>query len=263
MRARASKTDVELMMMQIVGCSSVYPAEDQATSGYLLRGNFGSVLIDCGYLIADKIAKYYNIQRLAAVIISHMHPDHCDSLLTLGRFIFEERLKRTHLFLPPQEAEKTHELCNVNYFRAELNRYFNVIEYDSTKALCIDSLQIKMMLTKHPINTYAMRFTELDNSRDLVYTSDTGWFDGLAEFCCGAYLMLVEAGDYPPASSLDEQERWHLTPEEAGQLIQKAEAKKGIITHYDSKYSEQILSMASRMCQRDITLAMEHDEYAI
>jgi ribonuclease BN (tRNA processing enzyme) len=252
------------MIMHILGRSSVYPAKGEATSGYLLHGTFGYVLIDCGCLIADKVAAHCDLQHLSAVVISHMHPDHCDSLATLSTFIYKKHLTRLPVFLPPGGIRGSQQLHGVIACCNALTSCAKVIEYDPSQTLCLNELRITFKLTKHSINAYAMRFSESGNSRELVYTSDTGWFDGLAAFCQGAYLMLVEAGNYPLATISEEPERWHLTPEEAGQLIREAGVEQGVVTHYDSRYSEQILSMASRMCGlRNVVLAAECGEYSI
>ena len=51
---------------------------------------------------------------------------------------------------------------------------------------------VRVVRTAHPVETYAVRVET--RGRALVYTSDTGWFAGLADFARAADLLLAEAG---------------------------------------------------------------------
>ncbi len=240
------------------------PAENRATSGYLVCGGCVSVLFDCGYLVADRLEKYCDPRKLSAVIISHMHPDHYDGLFALDQMLFEKQAQPIPVFLPPDGIRVLQQIQEDDLHRESIGRAIKVQEYDPSMGLCIDTLRINFTLTRHSTSSYAMRVSEKGNTKCLVYTSDTGWFDELVSVCRGAELVLVEAGEYPTAGNDREAERWHLTPEEAGRLIGEANVAKGIITHCEAKYSKEILSIASRMCGRgNVVLAAECAEFVI
>jgi ribonuclease BN (tRNA processing enzyme) len=121
-----------------------------------------------------------------------------------------------------------------------------------------------MMMTRHPINTYAMCFSDPTSENRLVFTSDTGWFDELVGFCSGAQLLLVEATDYPQPESDESVQRWHLGPAEAGRLIREAKVERAIVTHYDARYSQAMLSDVRSVSANDrVVLARPHEEHLI
>ncbi len=68
-----------------------------------------------------------------------------------------------------------------------------------------------------------------DGSR-LAYTGDTGPSDAVVEAVRGADLLLVEAA--LRSSRDDDEERGHLTPEEAIELATRSGARSALLVHY-------------------------------
>jgi len=194
-----------------------------------------------------------------------MHPDHYYGLFALSNRLHAERLRHLPLFLPPSGAKAIQGMAQVMGFDYDhMLDCFELIEYNPTRPLLVIGLTIQMKQTRHSVNTYAMRLSESASSNHLVYTSDTAWFDELVEFCMGAHLLLVEATYYPYPAASESIERWHLTPEEAGRLITESQVEKALVTHYDAKYSQAVLSAASGVgLTNHVVLAREHEEYVL
>ena len=74
-----------------------------------------------------------------------------------------------------------------------------------------------------------MRIDAPDGAR-LAYTGDTGPSDSVVEFAADADLLLVEAA--LRLASHDDEERGHLTAEEAIDLATRARARAARIVHY-------------------------------
>jgi ribonuclease BN (tRNA processing enzyme) len=194
-----------------------------------------------------------------------MHPDHYYGLFALSNRLHAERRHQLPLFLPPNGSQVLQDMAQAMGFDYDhMLDCFELSEYNPTRPPFLIGLTIQMKQTKHSINAYAMRLSESASGNHLVFTSDTAWFDGLAEFCLGAQLLLVEATEYPHPPASESVEHWHLTPEEAGRLIMEAQVEKALVTHYDAKYSEAVLSAASGgSLTGQVVLAREHEEYVL
>jgi ribonuclease BN (tRNA processing enzyme) len=61
------------------------PRDGQPSSGYLVETAAARILLDCGPGIATALSAVAEAGSLDAVIISHLHADHCHDLLPLGK----------------------------------------------------------------------------------------------------------------------------------------------------------------------------------
>jgi len=194
-----------------------------------------------------------------------MHPDHFYGLFALSNCVGAEKLPQLPLYLPPGGSgvlQIVADEIGVDYER--VLDCFQLVEYDPVRSNFINGLTIQIMPTRHPINTYAMRFSESTSDNQLVFTSDTAWFDELVGFCSGAQLLLVEATDYPQPEADESIHRWHLGPAEAGRLIREAKVDRAIVTHYDARHSQAILSDVRSVSSNDrVVLARPHEEHLI
>jgi ribonuclease BN (tRNA processing enzyme) len=253
------------MKLHVLGCSSVYPNGGEATSGYVLETATGGLLLECGHEVTAKLFERYRVRDLTAALISHIHPDHFYGVFALGNQLLAAGLRRFPLHLPPGGLKVFHRFAETMGFDFELLAdCFEASEYDPDRTLVVNGLNVRMRQTKHPVNTFAMRFGETRGGPHFVFTSDTAWFDGLVEFCRGARLLLTEATDYPPRPESDSAERSHLTPDEAGRLIKEAQVERALLTHYDARYADAVLAAArSTSLHPRISLAVVHEEHSI
>ena len=87
------------MKLTIIGCSGSYPGPESPASCYLVEaeadGRRTSVLLDFGNGSLGALQRYREVDEIDAVVISHLHPDHCLDLCSyyvvrnydpLGRF---------------------------------------------------------------------------------------------------------------------------------------------------------------------------------
>jgi ribonuclease BN (tRNA processing enzyme) len=75
----------------------------------------------------------------------------------------------------------------------------------------------------------------------IVYTGDTGPSDSVVDFACDADLLLVEAA--LRLASHDDEERGHLTAEEAIELARLARARSARIVHYPPSRRPELEAM--------------------
>ena len=247
--------------LRIVGFSPPYPNEGRATSSYLLRAPDGDVLVDCGHGAVAALLEATELDRLSAVVISHMHPDHFYDLIPLRNALLRRRLGPVPVHLPPGGRRILLDVVAATALPDDYTSpYFDLRDYEQGSTIELAGLTATALRTVHPIETFALRFA-LPSGARLVYTADTAWSEQVTEFAAGADLLLVEATDYPldPVTP-----RCHLTPEEAGRLARSSGVGRAVITHYESAFGDEILERARSECPDiPIDLARTHDEYAL
>ncbi|MFY9135886.1 MAG: MBL fold metallo-hydrolase, partial [Bacillota bacterium] len=74
--------------LTIIGNQGPYPGPGGACSGYLVRSQGATVLIDCGPGVMPRLQQHIDVSSLDAVVISHFHPDHYSDFLTM-RYAFQ------------------------------------------------------------------------------------------------------------------------------------------------------------------------------
>jgi ribonuclease BN (tRNA processing enzyme) len=69
----------------VLGSGTAVPRGDRTTSCYLVDDGAGTVLlVDCGPgALQRAAARGYDLERIDAVLVTHVHPDHCADLVAL------------------------------------------------------------------------------------------------------------------------------------------------------------------------------------
>lgn len=79
------------------------PADGQASSGYLVATDEATVLLDCGPGVATALGSVATPDQLSAVIVSHLHLDHCYDLLPLGKSLLSRNVRYPQAGEAPQD----------------------------------------------------------------------------------------------------------------------------------------------------------------
>ena len=85
---------------------------------------------------------------------------------------------------------------------------------------------VTLAAVKVPHTAESLAYAVRANDRRLVYTGDTAYDEGLAEWAAGCDLLLAECS-LPARMALPS----HLTPEQVGRLARKAGARRLVLTH--------------------------------
>ena len=72
------------MKLHILGNSAAGPWNGSACTGYIVSTESSRILIDCGPGVATAVSRTLDPIDLDAVIITHLHHDHCYDLLSLA-----------------------------------------------------------------------------------------------------------------------------------------------------------------------------------
>jgi len=213
------------MKLTTLGCWGAYPYKDGGTTSYLLTGQDGfQLLIDCGSRALNELEKEISPLDLDAVIISHYHPDHVADLGVLRHYF---QLYPKHLWEPKVLPIYGHDEDTYEFSKLSLEDVSEGKVYDVSGVEKIGPFDITFIKTVHPVPCYAFRIKERATGQVLVFTGDTGYFDGLADFTQDADLFLADVYLYEG----NEGHIAHLTTKEAGQIAKEAHVKKLVLTH--------------------------------
>lgn len=253
------------MELTVLGCSPSFPNPGGASSGYLLRGDATTVLLECGHGVSSRLPLAVDPREIDAIVISHMHADHFMDLLPLGyAFRFEYPLEKPlPVWLPPGGAKMFADVEKVlELEEGFLEREYAVQEFDPDTTLQIGSLSLCFAPTRHFIPGYAIRCQAIGaDESTLGFSSDTAFAQPLIEVMRDVRLALVEASlvSYPRGSGF----QGHLTGEAAGEIAREAQVGRLLLTHYVVSAGEQVLQQARDAYGRDVELAEPGKSYTV
>src|SRR5947209_12994311 len=146
------------LTLTILGAGPAGPNPGGANSGYLLREGDDAVVMDCGSGTAGRIPLHVPVNRLTAVAISHLHPDHYFDLVALYYMLKygEPRLTdapRLPVFVPPGGREFLRRFGTLIADKpAMFDDLFEVRDYTADIETAIGGLNV----TFHRVQHYAM-----------------------------------------------------------------------------------------------------------
>lgn len=207
------------MRLTIVGCSGSVPGPDSPASCYLVEHQGFRVLLDCGNGAFGALQRYVDPGLIDAVLLSHLHPDHCDDLTSFSVWR--------------------------KYGPGDDDRAFAVLAPDGlpSDGITVPSAQwastqrvgpflVRTTRVAHPVEAYAIRL-EADGHA-LTYSGDTGPCDALVDLARGSDVLLAEASYVEGA---DNPPDLHLTGRQAGEAARRADVGRLVITHVPPWFS--------------------------
>lgn len=227
------------MRVTIVGCAGGMPRPNTPSSGYLVETTQATVLLDCGPGVAGPVAGYISPERLDAVVITHMHIDHCHDLLPLGKSMVPRvppaQVGRTRLFVPPgagatlRQHARLYPIGDGGTHDARLDRVFDevfdVCEYQPDTSLSINGARLDMISMRHRAPSCGIRVS--DGASTLAYSGDAGMDDALVELAREADLLLCDA----TLSEPETDGHGHLCGAQAGEVAKLAQVARLVLTH--------------------------------
>jgi len=211
------------MILTVLGRCGPYPRPNGACSGYLIEDGETRVLLDCGAGVFARLVEYLPAQVLDAVVLSHLHFDHCSDLLVM-RYALDQQTpaadgqkRRVPLYAPKEPHAILEFLTN--------GALFDTTQVGGGDEIQIGSLTFVFSPMAHPVPTNGMRVTGSDG-HSLFYTGDTKPFPGLADAACGADALLADT------CFVDESQTGpHMNVKQACALAREANVKTLYCTH--------------------------------
>lgn len=242
------------MKLTIIGCSGSFPGPDAAASCYLLEHDGYSLLLDLGNGAVGPLARYVEIDSINAVVLSHLHLDHCADLgpLYVSRRYHPRGFAGSIPVFGPVGMRRRF----ANLYAAEgespepVDSVFELAEY-SAQPVDLGPFQVEAFPVLHPVPAFALRVTA--GGRTLVYSGDTARCEALVEASRGADLALFEAS-YLERD--DNPSGVHMTGADAAKTAAEAGVDRLILTHLVPwNNNDDVLADAQGHFAGDLTLA--------
>ncbi len=212
-----------------MGCSGSFPGPESPASCYLVEADGYRMLLDLGNGALGYLARYADINRVDAVLLSHLHPDHCFDLCSMyvaRTYHPAAPLPKVVVYGPHGTADRIAAAQAVGSVKP-LSDVYDFVEWQVGTAYDVGPFQVSVARVPHPVPAFAMRVSH--DEKVLVYSGDTGPCDPLVEVARRADLFLCEASFR--ADRHDNALDVHLTGREAGEHAQRAGVKRLVITH--------------------------------
>ena len=235
------------MQLIVLGCRSGMPADGQPSSGYLVECGSTRVLLDCGPGIATALSGVLSPTELDAVVITHLHLDHCYDLLPVGKSILSATmqfpggpraragaLRPVPLLVPSGARElfprwaSLFPVTTMPLLDQAFERAYTVHEYEPGEEIEVADVTVGLHGLRHAVRNCGVRV--VGGGRTLAYTGDTGVTDAAVKLAAGADLFLSEAS----LSETDRTEHGHLSAGDAGRIAAEAAVRELALTHFSS-----------------------------
>lgn len=223
------------MRLTILGCSGSVPGPGTNASGYLLEADGFVLGLELGNGTVSTLQQLRDPFDLDALLLSHLHPDHCADFaaLTVIRRYHPVprdpgRPERLPVFGPPDTEQRLANLYAPNEIERAETDLTDVYDFAPLpgEPSAIGPFEVRALEVCHPTPAYGVRISH--GGKTLAYTGDTGICPSLEELAAGADVLLSEAtwtdaDDRPPGI--------HLSGVEAGELATRAGVSRLLITH--------------------------------
>jgi ribonuclease BN (tRNA processing enzyme) len=244
------------MELLVVGAGAAYPDRPGvASSTYVVEHRGVRLCLDLGQGGFAGLAGRLEPSSLAAVVVSHLHPDHFVDLVALRHYLCYE-------FVPPRrmrvlgpeglEARLDGLLAEPGFAAAALD-----IEPRSEGTTQVGPFLLESRLVTHTSESYAVRITPADDpaAPGLVYSGDCGRAGDLAPLVQPGDTLLVEVAFGPgpvPVGDL------HLDGPAVGALAAATRPGRVLLTHLQMR-REPITTVLSVKAAYDGPVALVED----
>lgn len=221
------------MRLTVLGSGTSVPHPRRSSSAHWVETKAGTLLLDCSgpavHRMAEESCDWANLD---AVWVSHFHLDHVGGL---APFLFGtkyapqtvSRRKPLNIF-GPRGTEKLLRRFDEAYdyglfeqpFPVEVREVAPRAEFE-----LLPGLSGATFSTPHTSESLALRVTGAGGA-SLVYTSDTGFTEALADFARAADLFLMECSFFR-----SKPVKTHLDLEDAMKLARLSGARRVVLAH--------------------------------
>jgi ribonuclease BN (tRNA processing enzyme) len=219
----------------VLGTSGSFPGANRACSGYVVETPSTRVVVDLGWGTAVRLFAVlgnHTGDGLAAVVITHEHPDHMADLYALfrARWYMRRNHPPTPLVAPPGVVDRlalTHD--------GERHELLSVFDWHPPQdaPIRVGDLEIRTWQLPHFVPNLGVRITSQDGV--VAFTGDTGPSDDATTVGRDADLFVVDATDRHQQPGVEPaapgSPAYNLTAAEAGALARDAGAATLLLIH--------------------------------
>lgn len=242
------------MEVVTLGTGAALAGPNDACSGRLVRAGGARILVDCGHGVVGKLQATGDTFRLDAVVLSHLHADHCADLTSLyWGYRLSGVARAFPLLLPETQIPRLEAILGAFGLPVDqVERVFQLREVGPEAPVAIGAARLTFARGDHSVPTVGIRIEEPGAS--FMFTGDAASIEPLVGLARGVDLLVSEAtmdGDsYDPANPV------HLTPAMAAELARRAGARRLSLTHIWPSHDKQKLLRQARAVFPNTDLAV-------
>lgn len=256
------------MLLTVLGCSGSVPGPTAPASGYLLEADDFLMAMDLGNGTLAELQCYCDPFLLGALLLSHLHPDHCADVTALTVFRrYHPKLATVGkvdplpVYAPREAPDRFARAYSPDLEDLAITDLSDVFDFHALRqdTVQIGPFEVTAAPVVHPCEAYGFRVTY--DGRSLVYTGDSGPCEALDELADGADVLLAEASwTHHP----DRPEKMHLSGQQAGELANRAGVGRLLITHV-APWTDRsaVLAEAQSAYSGDARLVETGDVYTV
>lgn len=187
------------MRLVVLGCSGSFAGPDSPASGYLVqgeddRGRCFNLVLDLGPGALGTLQRFIGITDIDAVVLSHLHPDHCLDLCGLNvalRYLPTGRpARRVPVYAPHGAAERIARAYGVTA-PEDTSGQLEFHQVSDRVPLRLGPFRLEPFQVNHPVDAYGYRID--DGERTLAFTGDTDECAALSPLCRDVTLALMDS----------------------------------------------------------------------
>jgi ribonuclease BN (tRNA processing enzyme) len=224
-----------------VGVGTAYARPGEVQSSYLVRAGDRAVCLDLGAGALGRLMTEIAPERLEALVVSHLHPDHCADLFALRVYMSFGPGHGTRLRVLGPPALRDLLVAFAPGDDWDSSFAFEPLSGDSGETDLGGGLVLRHALVPHLDPTFALRLDWAGSS--ITYSADCLPNDALPALARECDLFLCEcamgAGPVPEPVA-------HLDAPAAGALAARAGARRLLLTHCYPEYDREAALAAAR-----------------
>jgi len=249
----------------VIGAGPAYTdRRGAAAASYLVLAGDAAILLDLGQGAFPNLASTIEPSGLAAVVVSHLHPDHFIDLVPLRHYLRYEfdPPRRVRVLGPAGLGDRLDALHGHPGFAAMALD----VEALAQGVVRLGPFEVEARLVTHHGESYAVRVSVADASGapagpGLVYSGDCGRADDLVPLIHPGDTLLCEASFGAGTVPLGAE---HLTAADAAQAATAGRAARLLLTHILSGRSRtDILAAAEAAFDGPTCLVTEGDRFEV
>lgn len=221
------------MQLTVLGCAGSAPGPDLPTSGYLVEAGGVRIAVELGGGVFGALQRYCDPFRLDAVLLSHLHLDHCADFSALTTYLRHHpappaSFGRLPVFAPahaPGRLANAHAASEEELAALRLADTYDFVPLEPGR-FDLGGVSIDVAAMRHICEAYAFRIAV--GGKSLVFTGDTVPCPELVELARGADLLLADAAWREQAGRAN---YLHMSGHEAGAVAEEAGVGRLVLTH--------------------------------
>jgi len=186
------------MRLTVVGCSGSLPGPSSPASCYLLQatheGRTWNLVLDLGNGALGALQRHIRLRDIDAVVLSHLHPDHCLDLC--GLYVAQRydpapgAPRRIPVHGPAGTAARMARANSIDE-NDDLATEFMFHSHADAEMVRIGPFAVTPYRVNHPVEAYGLRVAA--DRAVLAYTGDTDTCPALTPLCRDATLVLADS----------------------------------------------------------------------